>query len=87
MSQGVGLLLVLLAAVLLFRLAPGQGVWSRPTRKPIRLLALAASLLVASMAMLSGPFGVMVSAALVLCALMLALCVLPYLGLLKGEQR
>ena len=86
MSLGLALLLAVLAAVLLFRLAPGQGVWTQPAARPRQKLAIVAALLVTSAVLLAVPFGVMVSATMLLCLLMLALCALPYLALLRGVQ-
>lgn len=80
------MLLAVLAAVLLFRLAPGQGVWTQPAARPQRVLAAAVGSLTTSAVLLAAQFGVMVSATTLLCLLMLALCALPYLALLRGAQ-
>ena len=83
----MALLLALFAAALLFRLAPGQGAWSGPAARPRQTLVIVAVLLVISAVLFAFQYGVMVSAATLLCLLMLALCVLPYLALLRGKPR
>ena len=80
------MLLAVLAAVLLFRIAPGQGAWKQPAARPRLVIAGVAVALVLSAIILADLFGPMVSLTLLLCLMMLVLSALPYLALLSGKQ-